>query len=266
MILPYKREKRKGWSFTLIELLVVVAIIAILAGLLLPILNSAREKGLTMSCLSNLKQVGTALSSYAADNNGRVVTIIYASAVPFYYEAWGNPGAYGGALVYLTETGYLPSLRADKGGGVHVLSRKYVTICSSFGTSWPDANAPYRTGGSYGQNKAVAKTLVGGDDASLRPLDALKRPSSRFFFGDGRNPPGIAYYSDGATVNMGASMSAIAYPHQNRSTNLLFCDGHVENRKFSSVGVPNNPGNEVSYNGNVEAGKDPDVSKCPNPW
>ena len=83
MILPYKREKRKGWSFTLIELLVVVAIIAILAGLLLPILNSAREKGLTMSCLSNLKQVGTALSSYAADNNGRVVTIIYASAVPF---------------------------------------------------------------------------------------------------------------------------------------------------------------------------------------
>lgn len=262
---PYKG--RKGVSyFTLIELLVIIAIIAILAGLLLPVLKGSREKGLTMSCVSNLKQVGSAMSSYAADYNGRVVTVIYASTVPFYYEAWGNPGAYGGALVYLTETGYLPSLKADKGGGVHVLTKKYPTICSAMGLNWPDANAPYRTGGSYGQNKAVAKSLVGSSDASLRPLDALKRPSSRFFFGDGRNTSVIAYYSDGATVNMGASMSAIDYPHQNRSTNLLFCDGHVENRKYSSIGVPNNPGNEVSYNGNVEAGKDPEISNCPNPW
>ena len=77
--------KRKTNSrFTLIELLVVVAIIAILAGILMPALTSALRKAKIISCTGNQKMIGLALSMYAADNKEFFPSNMYTSTQPWH--------------------------------------------------------------------------------------------------------------------------------------------------------------------------------------
>ena len=59
-------------GFTLIELLVVIAIIAVLMGILMPALRTAKEQGRMAVCLSNLRQIGLASQLYAEDNDLKV--------------------------------------------------------------------------------------------------------------------------------------------------------------------------------------------------
>ena len=71
MITPSRRK-----AFTIVELLVVIAIIALLVSILLPAIGKARDQAKLTQSLSNLKNLGVAHASYAAEWNGRQFTLI----------------------------------------------------------------------------------------------------------------------------------------------------------------------------------------------
>ena len=91
-----KKQNRKqkkpdaGKEFTLIELLIVIAIIAILAGMLLPALNNAKRRSQAIACSANLKQAGLDIAAYETDYRVLPPTRIPAAGMPNNRTDWIN--------------------------------------------------------------------------------------------------------------------------------------------------------------------------------
>lgn len=108
-------------AFTLIELLVTIGIIGILAGMLLPALNKARERGRRAVCINNLHQIGLAMISYAGDFHGAYPTgpstedlsdpakVCLSSEIGIAAGAPNNVGAFVCYARYLVKHQYVPS-------------------------------------------------------------------------------------------------------------------------------------------------------------
>ncbi len=180
---------KKTRGFTLIELLVVIAIIAILAAMLLPALQSARERGRRGSCISNLKQIGTALMQYAQDNREKnpvgncrtsttdatklEVTLSTAGSAAGMNVLIGNE--------YLTDYGVYacPSSTVKTGSGTESLV--YVTT----GTVSPNLSYGYIPGyiaGNYGSESAVA---ADSDGVNLTEVKSSHTSYGNILFADG---------------------------------------------------------------------------------
>jgi prepilin-type N-terminal cleavage/methylation domain-containing protein len=96
----------RALAFTLVELLCVISIIALLAGLLLPVTGNVMLKAKNIQCLSNLRQIGVAANAAATDNNGYYPIVqIDANSQAILQDSVGNSGTLQNLVQALTPYG-----------------------------------------------------------------------------------------------------------------------------------------------------------------
>ncbi len=204
-----KRLKQDKKGFTLIELLVVIAIIAILAAILFPVFAKAREKARQTSCLSNLKQLGTAFMMYEQDYDEKYPTIYNQTAEhPVNGTQW--PGQ---ILPYVKNNG--------------------VFSCPSDGRYVP----PTRARCTYSFNNYLWSDWLGTDSQ-------IVNPSSTLVLYEGTGAVNGYYYMDSADYESFWCTELQGNPPHSGGSNVLLADGHAKWINLSAL-APYNGSNLV---------------------
>lgn len=233
--------------FTLIELLVVIAIIAILAALLLPALRKAREKGEVASCMSNLRQMGQVIQSYAGDNNDSMpmcknVTQLWyrPSFEGFLYQEDASDKYLATYVPARSDLLYCPSLKDTLKTQTKTKYMGYIILgISSFypldGTGNSTGDAHYLTDwansyGRYSLSRLATSSMPYSNENNSAPRafskrilasDLLYRPKDSAYFGP----------NFGQIPERGGA-------HSWQGGGSVFSDGHVEYRNNGLGRVP----------------------------
>ena len=213
----------RRYEFTLIELLIVIAIIAILAGILLPVLNMAKQKAQVLACLNNIRQIGSGFSSYCSDYHDWYLGHFSMSGTRTYVEQASTWAAmlsrqrYGGTrYAEWSHLGYLPWDCGD----FNETNITGIMRCPSYD---PSRDGGVNLGTLYIMNMRltgdlsfplVMKSVAKDSTSTYYKLGSIRTPSSTAAIGE----------SFGYTGSSG-----FYFKHGNGFlTNINFLDGHTE--------------------------------------